>query len=226
MIKLNCKSKSMSALIIPIKNMARCETLFDKIKQLSEEGLLLNINQINWHSDFPKLLPVTVHIAHDNQKLYLYYQVEGEELRTVNTKDFMPVWEDSCVEFFMQRKGEKTYRNFEFNAHGVLLASKRESKENAEELAEGLMASIQRFAIIEHVYKDGAQLSNWTLYAAIPKEALGFLADENLSEQIIGANFYKCGDETNEPHFISWNAIDMPKPNFHVPQFFGELIFE
>ena len=185
MIKLNCKSKSMSALIIPKQNMAQCETLFDKIKQLSEEGLLLNINQINWYSDFPKLLPVTVHIAHDNQKLYLYYQVEGEELRTVNTKDFMPVWEDSCVEFFMQRKGEKNYRNFEFNAHGVLLASKRESKDNAEKLAEEVMASIQRFSTIEHVYKDGAQLSNWALYAAIPKEALGFLADENLSQQII-----------------------------------------
>ena len=226
MIKLNCKSKSMSALIIPKQNMAQCETLFDKIKQLSEEGLLLNINQINWYSDFPKLLPVTVHIAHDNQKLYLYYQVEGEELRTVNTKDFMPVWEDSCVEFFMQRKGEKNYRNFEFNAHGVLLASKRESKDNAEKLAEEVMASIERFTTIEHLYNEGLQLSNWTLYTAIPKEALGFSVDENLSAQMIGANFYKCGDETNEPHFISWNAIDTPNPNFHVPQFFGELIFE
>ena len=216
----------MGALIIPIQNMAQCESLFDKIKQLNQGGLCLDINQINWPIDFPKLLPVTVHIAHDNQKLYLYYQVEGEELRTVNTKDFMSVWEDSCVEFFMQRKGEKTYRNFEFNAHGVLLASKRESKDNAEQLAEGVMASIERFATIEHVYKEGVQLSNWTLFAAIPKEALGFLADENLSAQAIGANFYKCGDETNEPHFISWNAIDMPKPNFHVPQFFGELIFE
>ena len=226
MINLNCKSKSMSALVIPIQNMAQCESLFDKIKELTEGGLSLDINQINWPADFPKLLPVTVHIAHDNQKLYLYYQVKGEELRVVNTKDFMSVWEDSCVEFFMQRKGEKTYRNFEFNAHGVLLASKRESKDNAEQLAEGVMASIERFATIEHVYKEGVQLSNWTLFAAIPKEALGFLADENLSAQAIGANFYKCGDETNEPHFISWNAIDTPTPNFHVPQFFGELIFE
>ena len=226
MINLNCKSKSMSALVIPIQNMAQCESLFDKIKELTEGGLSLDINQINWPADFPKLLPVTVHIAHDNQKLYLYYQVKGEELRVVNTKDFMSVWEDSCVEFFMQRKGEKTYRNFEFNAHGVLLASMRESKESAEQLAEGVMASIERFATIEHVYKEGVQLSNWTLFAAIPKEALGFLADENLSAQAICANFYKCGDETNEPHFISWNAIDTPTPNFHVPQFFGELIFE
>ncbi len=216
----------MSVLIIPNQAIAVGENIFNKIKQLNEVGLCLDINQVNWSNDFPKLLPVTVHIAHDNQKLYLYYQVQGEELRTVNTKDFMSVWEDSCVEFFMQRKGEKVYRNFEFNAHGVLLASQRESRESAEELSEELMSSIDRFTTIQHVYKEGVQLSNWTLYAEIPKEALGFTANENLSTLAISANFYKCGDETNEPHFISWNPIDTPKPDFHVPQFFGDFIFE
>ncbi|MDD2936708.1 MAG: carbohydrate-binding family 9-like protein, partial [Proteiniphilum sp.] len=29
-----------------------------------------------------------------------------------------------------------------------------------------------------------------------------------------------------EPHFISWSPIDLPKPNFHVPQFFGLLELE
>ena len=216
----------MSVLIIPNQAIAVGENIFDKIKQLNEVGLCLDINQVNWSNDFPKLLPVTVHIAHNNQQVYLYYQVQGEELRAINTKDFMSVWEDSCVEFFVQRKGDKVYRNFEFNAHGVLLASKRESRESATELSEELMSSIYRFTTIQHVYKEGVQLSNWTLYAEIPKEALGFTATENLSEQAISANFYKCGDETSEPHFISWNPIDTPKPDFHVPQFFGDLIFE
>lgn len=216
----------MSALIIPNQDITHSGSIFDKIKLLSESGLCLDINEVNWPNKFPKLLPVTVHVAHNNQKLYLYYQVEGEELRTVNTKDFMSVWEDSCVEFFMQRKGEKTYRNFEFNAHGVLLASKRESRESAEQLSEELIASIERFVTIQHVYKEGVQLSNWTLYAEIPKEALGYSTDENLSQQTIGANFYKCGDETVEPHFISWNPIDTPSPDFHVPHYFGELIFD
>ncbi len=88
------------------------------------------------------------------------------------------------------------------------------------------MSSIERFTTIKHVYREGLQVSDWTLYAEIPKEALGFLTDEKLSKQVIGANFYKCGDETNEPHYISWNPIDTPNPNFHVPQFFGDLVFE
>ncbi len=160
----------MNNLIIPKQNISQYETVFDKIKLLNEAGLHLAIDKINWPKDFSKLLPVTVHIAHDNKRIYLYYQVEGEKLRVVNTKDFMSVWEDSCVEFFMQRKGEKTYRNFEFNAHGVLLASKRESKESAKQLTEDLMSTIERFTTIHHTYKAGLQLSNWTLYAEIPKK--------------------------------------------------------
>ena len=88
------------------------------------------------------------------------------------------------------------------------------------------MSSIKRFTTIRHIYKSNRQLSDWTLYVEIPKNAIGFSQDEKLSQQTIGANFYKCGDETNEPHFISWNPIDLPKPDFHVPQFFGELTFE
>ncbi len=216
----------MNTLLIPKQNISQYETVFDKIKLLNEAGLHLSIDKVNWPNEFPKTLPVSVHIAHDNQKIYLYYQVEGEELRAFNTKDFMSVWEDSCVEFFMQRKGEKTYRNFEFNVHGVLLASKHETRNSSEKFSEELMSSIKRFTTIRHIYKSNRQLSDWTLYVEIPKNAIGFSQDEKLSQQTIGANFYKCGDETNEPHFISWNPIDLPKPDFHVPQFFGELTFE
>jgi hypothetical protein len=38
------------------------------------------------------------------------------------------------------------------------------------------------------------------------------------------ANAYKCGDSTVKPHYLAWNPIDLPKPAFHCPQFFGELI--
>lgn len=216
----------MNTLLIPKQNISQYETVFDKIKLLNEAGLHLSIDKVNWPNEFPKTLPVSVHIAHDNQKIYLYYQVEGEELRAVNTKDFMSVWEDSCVEFFMQRKGEKIYRNFEFNVHGVLLASKHETRNSSEKFSEEMMSSIKRFTTIRHIYKSNRQLSDWTLYVEVPKSAIGFSQDEKLSQQTIGANFYKCGDETNEPHFISWNPIDLPKPDFHVPQFFGELTFE
>jgi hypothetical protein len=216
----------MNTLVIPKQNISQYETVFDKIKLLNEAGLHLSIDNVNWPNEFPKTLPVSVHVAHDNKKIYLYYQVEGEELRAVNTKDFMSVWEDSCVEFFMQREGGDEYRNFECNVLGVLLTRIHESRENGVSQSDEIMSSIYRYSTIAHRYEDGKQVSDWTMYLEIPKKALGFGESESLSGQKIRANFYKCGDKTPEPHYLSWNPIDLPQPNFHVPNFFGLLELE
>jgi hypothetical protein len=88
------------------------------------------------------------------------------------------------------------------------------------------MSSISRFSTIRHRYENGIQVSDWTMYLVIPRQAMGYHADESLSEKKIRANFYKCGDKTPETHFISWNPIDLPSPDFHAPQFFGLLEME
>ena len=44
--------------------------------------------------------------------------------------------------------------------------------------------------------------------------------------EVIKGNFYKCGDKTEIPHFGMWSPIDSEKPNFHQPQFFGEMEIE
>ncbi|MDD2474500.1 MAG: carbohydrate-binding family 9-like protein [Dysgonamonadaceae bacterium] len=216
----------MDTVRIPKQYIAQHETLFDKIKLLNEVGLHLSIDKVNWPNEFPKTLPVSLRIAHDNEKLFLYYQIEGEKLRVQSRKDFMSPWLDSCVEFFVQQKGDKAYRNFEFNVFGALLATVHETRELSENLSVKLMSSIVRFSTIRHYYKVGEEVSDWTLYVEIPKEAIGFTSGEKMSGQAILANFYKCGDETPEPHFISWKPINTPEPNFHVPQFFGELTLD
>lgn len=215
----------MKTLNIPKLDFSACENVFDKIKWLQTHGAKASINEINWKEDFPYSLPVGVFVAHDDDNLQVYYTIKSEILRATNTEDFGSVWEDSCVEFFMQREGEKTYRNFECNALGALLASKRENRNDAEKLLE-IMPAITRFSTIQHRYENELQVSDWTLYLEIPKEAMGFSPTESLSGSAIKANFYKCGDKTSYPHFQSWNPIDLPNPDFHVPQFFGTLIFE
>ena len=147
-------------------------------------------------------------------------------MRAVNTNDFGSVWEDSCVEFFMQRESQTGYINFECNVLGALLSRKHESRDKAVSQSDEVMSSIFRSSTINHRYMNGKQVSDWTMYLEIPKKALGFTESESLAGQKIRANFYKCGDETPEPHYISWNPIDLPQPNFHVPQFFGLLELE
>ncbi|NLC14527.1 MAG: hypothetical protein GX768_10865, partial [Chloroflexi bacterium] len=38
----------------------------------------------------------------------------------------------------------------------------------------------------------------------------------------IRANFYKCGDHTQTPHWGMWNPVTIR--DFHSPQYFGDLI--
>lgn len=49
---------------------------------------------------------------------------------------------------------------------------------------------------------------------------------KSLSGKTIRANFYKCGDALKKPHFLSWSPINIEKPDFHRPDFFGEITFE
>lgn len=215
----------MKTLKVPRQNISHYETLSERVKYLNEAGAVAHINEVNWKEDFPKLLPVSVRVAHSGDKIYLLYTVKGEQLRAVNTQDFGSVWEDSCVEFFMQKDGDSTYRNFECNVLGALLAAHHEDRNTSERLTE-FMPEIVRFSNIKHRYENGKQVSDWTMYLEIPKKVLGFSENESLNGKKIRANFYKCGDKTPETHFISWNPIDLPKPNFHVPQFFGLLELE
>ncbi|MEN6322019.1 MAG: carbohydrate-binding family 9-like protein [Proteiniphilum sp.] len=215
----------MKTFCVPNQHFSQCGTSFDKIKLLVKAGAEAVIDQVNWENDFPKILPVTVKVAHDGERLYLYYQVTGEAVRAANTEDFGSVWEDSCVEFFMQREGETVYRNFECNILGALLAAHHETREKSTPL-KNEVPLITRKGSICHRYEQGRQVSDWTLFLEIPKQAMGFAAHESLAGQKIRANFYKCGDKTPEPHFLSWSPIELPKPNFHVPQFFGLLELE
>lgn len=215
----------MKTLYVPLQNVSMYETVLDKMKILLEAGAVAEIDEVNWKDEFPEKMPVTVRVAHNNEKLYLYYTVVGEELRAVNTRDFETVWEDSCVEFFIQIEGESRYRNFECNVLGALLAANRESREVSEPLTQ-ITPTIVRHSTINHRYENGVEVSDWSLYLEIPKEALGFNENESLSGKRIRANFYKCGDKTPKPHYLSWNPIELPNPNFHTPEFFGLLELE
>jgi len=40
------------------------------------------------------------------------------------------------------------------------------------------------------------------------------------------ANFYKCADKTSHPHWLTWALVDYPRPKFHLPEFFGRIVFD
>ena len=186
--------------------------------------MIYKIDQVNWPESFPEKPEVSVEVSNDHEALYLHYRVKGEQLRAVTTEDQGPVWEDSCVEFFCQVPGDKHYCNFECNCIGSMVGSRRLGRaEDVVPFSPDEMGTIKRkctFPREAFAEKDG--LFAWEVELRIPLRLI-FREKKPAFPQTLKANFYKCADKTKKPHFVSWQPIDLPKPDFHCPQFFGEI---
>lgn len=188
-------------------------------------GARFDVACVNWPQTFPYAPLCSGRIARAEDALVVDFRVSGLDLRAQNTEDNGRQWEDSCVEVFIQDPEDKTYYNFEINALGKVLACCGETREGRERRPEEEMEDILRFGQLEAEGPlDEGGIWTWRVGVVIPFELIG-IDPENLPH-CIRANFYKCGDKTAHPHYLSWNPIDTPKPDFHRPDFFGELIFD
>ena len=66
----------------------------------------------------------------------------------------------------------------------------------------------------------------WEVYYSIPLSFLRLFLPEFAFAGILRANVYKCGDLTAHEHYLSWNPVSSPSPDFHRPQDFGLMRFE
>ena len=186
--------------------------------------MIYKIDQVNWPESFPEKPEVSVEVSNDHEALYLHYRVKGEQLRAVTTEDQGPVWEDSCVEFFCQVPGDKHYCNFECNCIGSMVGSRRLGRaEEVVPFSPDEMGTIDRKCTFpREAFEEKDGLFAWEVELRIPLRLI-FREKKPAFPQTLKANFYKCADKTKKPHFVSWQPIDLPKPDFHCPQFFGEI---
>jgi hypothetical protein len=184
---------------------------------LLSEGWTIHLQEINW-PDFNHLPEVYVFLGHSGHSLFLHYVVRKDFVRAVNRKDQDPVYEDSCVEFFLKDKNR--YRNFEFNALGTCLSAVGAERNNRRRLHPEELALIRRKASLHpDTLPPDEVLSEWNLTVEIPFPLIGLERGMHFY-----GNFYKCGDQTRIPHFVSWAPISTLKPDFHRPEFFAEMI--
>ncbi|MDR1675766.1 MAG: hypothetical protein LBR86_04790 [Tannerella sp.] len=181
-----------------------------------------SIDVLNWRAAFPYKPVVVFDVARGAADLYIHYFVRGLSLRATADRDGIFVHQDSCVEFFMRRDGEMNYINFEFNCIGTCYARRQTSRKDGVLLAAEEFRSIRRYTSVQcEAFDEKRGLYAWELTLAIPFRVMG-LDPGNLPEKIFG-NFYKCADGTEHPHYVTWNPIDLPAPDYHCPKFFGEI---
>ena len=209
----------MSGLKIPyLKELSPDNPTFTTAR-LMAFGAIVNIDNINW-VEFPHLIEVKVYMGYTDQYLWLDYHVVNELIRAVCLEDQDPVWQDSCVEFFL-KQGD-LYRNFEFNSLGVCLSASGSDRHSRKSLDKDSLAQILRYPSLTSETLPAENVPvNWSLTVAIPLELIGLKAGSEFS-----ANFYKCGDETLVPHYISWSSIATLTPDFHQPDYFGLVELE
>lgn len=133
-----------------------------------------------------------------------------------------PVYQDSCMEFFVNFAPDKTnqYLNFEVNSNGAMLCGfgeKRGDRTPVEQMG------IQMPRVLADKKEDCWEIS-YNISMDLIKELYGVCKFE--PGYVIKGNFYKCGDKTNKPHYGCWNSIEAPKPDFHQPGFFGRMILD
>ena len=164
---------------------------------------------------------VEVCFCHNNDKFMVKFIVYEKEVYVKSFEDNGRIWCDSCVEFFIRPfEDDERYINFEINPVGAMIISIGEDRNNRKSLIYDYKSQLN--------VKTDAHSGFWTVQFEIPFDMLSeiFKNKKRLkSSDTIYGNFYKCGDETPNPHFGMWNEIE-EQPNFHLSQYFGDLILE
>lgn len=177
------------------------------------------INCLNW-SDYPYAPKVSVRVAHSDDALALLFEVEEEHLRAVTTQSNGPVWEDSCVEFFVENPSGEGYFNFEVSCIGTALAALRRSRTDATHFGDEQLSQVRCFGSLPHAPIDSfGEGQQWWMVEIIPFALLGV----ERAPKSIRCNFYKCGDKCRRPHYLSWSPVISDEPNFHRPECFGTV---
>ncbi len=190
---------------------------------LDNECSKAEIATINWET-FPYLPKVKFAMGYDMNHLYLKYYVREEHIRALETKNNGNVWEDSCCEFFCAFD-ESGYYNMETNCIGTQLIGWGKRNEKRIRLSDKVINAVEKKSTLEQkIIQPQSGTFEYQLTMVTPVST--FTAHRGLKftpgMQFTG-NFYKCGDKTPEPHFVSWSPISIEKPDFHRPDYFGTI---
>jgi hypothetical protein len=208
----------------------RFQYAFSHISDVSAIAAMLSnvekqqLSYAPWFDRYPYKPEVQFAIAYGPDSLFLQYAVKEKVIQAAHGIINAPVYQDSCVEFFLGFDEGDTYYNFEFNPIGTVLAGFGKGRANRELLPEAVLDKISFQAVI--VKEKSESLVKWQLTVSIPFQVFLFHPLTSLQGQKCRANFYKCGDHLPQPHFLSWSAIQSDEPDFHLPQFFGALLFK
>lgn len=179
---------------------------------------------LNW-PQHPYAPDVRFRIGHTGSEIWLRFDVTEARVRGLETRVNGEVYKDSCVEFFFAFD-KSGYYNLELNCIGtphLAFGPDRHARRFVP------LPQMERLSIASSLGKEpfgerGGGFT-WTITARVPLACLAFGAPASLAGVEAKGNFYKCGSALSEPHYLTWQPIQSPSPDYHRPEFFGDLRF-
>lgn len=221
------ETDAMNSLVVKRIESKKHIDLEEVSRLLEEQTELQSINVINWEK-FPYLPEVKFRIAHSNNQIWLKYYVNEQNILAARTEVNGSVSRDSCVEFFFDPLGDGSYYNFEFNCIGTPHLAYGPDRHTREFVAPKKIKQLikKESSLGDLPFDEKSGGHQWEMTIVLPAEILTSHDGIKLEGLRSRSNFYKCGDDTSEKHYLSWNPVGTERPDFHRPEFFGTLIFE
>lgn len=191
---------------------------YDEIVQFEKE-CFHRLTSYHWESE-PPYRPMTffkVGVVSGNLVAVLKCYEENPRTLCVNRDD--PVYTDSCLEFFVAPvDGRDEYINIEMNSKGVYLSEFGKGKYDRV-----LISTLtDKSPLIEPFNGKDINGTFWGVKVTLTKEFICELynvVDFNYTK--IKANFYKCGDNCETPHYLAFSPVTTLPPGFHNPECFA-----
>ncbi len=198
------------------------DTVSDKLDKIRIRN---KIDKINWNN-YPYKPDVSFSIGYTENEILIKYYITENCFKAEKTDTNQEVYEDSCVEFFVSPGDDGIYYNIEFNGIGTCLMGAGTGRSDRKRLNPDVIASIRRKTSAGNKpVKEKEGIFSWTLTVAVPFKVFIYHNINDPEGRTFRANFYKCGDKLNVPHYLTWNPVDTIKPDFHRPEYFGRLTF-
>ena len=173
-----------------------------------------------WLNQYPDHFFAAARVLAGNDGLKVLMWAEESPILAEETNFGGMPCEDSCLEFFLcpfPEEGDR-YINIEVNPIGTAHVGVGESRHGRfvyKEAIDGFAVSVS------------APGKVWAIAYTIPNslfiEAFG---KAPAAGQKMKGNFYKCSGRKLHEHYGCWNHVIAPRPDFHRPECFGEIVLE
>lgn len=172
----------------------------------------------------------------DSERLHVIFRVSDSYIRAVTVDFCGPVYEDSCVEFFVKPLPGAGYFNIEMNCVGAFLLYHIRNHERTKDgfadytkvspedvTGMEVATSLPKGVIID---PEITEPLTWCVQYSVPFSLFSKYMGKHFipgdGKKLMG-NLYKCGDKTSHPHWGSWSKVG-GEMNFHQPEYFGDFI--